>query len=187
MAGPEKPRLGVATRYPRQYDPQLLVPIAREQGRAALPRSAAALYGVDIWTAYELSWLDPAGKPRVAIGEFTVACDSGAIVESKSLKLYLNSLNQTVFDSQAALVATLEEDLGRAFDGHLEISLWTPDDYGRKGLALPPGACLDELSVACEHYRPVAVVGGPRAGSGRDPLQCSRPTVRSPASRTGRR
>lgn len=154
MAGSEKPRLGAATRYPRQYDPQLLVSIAREQGRAVLSPSALAPYGVDLWTAYELSWLDPAGKPRVAVGEFTVASDSDAIVESKSLKLYLNSLNQTVFDSQASLVATLEKDLGRAFGGPLEISLWPPDDYGRKGLALPPGICLDELAVTCEHYRP---------------------------------
>lgn len=108
--------LGQKTEYVSEYDPSLLFSISRAQSRAGLSIVADELpfAGVDIWTGYELSWLDPMGKPQVAVAEFTVPCDSPNIVESKSFKLYLNSYNQTRFDSMAAVVATLEKDLGAA-------------------------------------------------------------------------
>jgi len=108
--------LGQKTQYVSEYDSSLLFPISREQSRAGLSIVAGDLpfTGVDIWTGYELSWLDQSGKPQVAVAEFTVPCDSPHIVESKSFKLYLNSFNQTRFDSWSAVVSTLEKDLGAA-------------------------------------------------------------------------
>ena len=90
--------LGKDVDYDASYAPQLLCPIARAPGREVLGIAAALPFrGVDIWNAYELSWLDASGKPRVAIGEFHIPADSPHIVESKSFKLYLNSLNQHRF------------------------------------------------------------------------------------------
>ena len=84
--------LGKPTDYPERYDPALLFPIARAGQREALGlRAPLPFGGVDLWTAYEITWLDARGKPQVAIGEFRVPADSPSIVESKSLKLYLGS------------------------------------------------------------------------------------------------
>ena len=97
--------LGQSVAYASQYDPSLLFPIARSHNRAALDLHAGALpfAGVDLWNAYELSWLDAKGKPRVAMATFSVPADSPNIIESKSFKLYLNSFNQTRLVNSAAL------------------------------------------------------------------------------------
>jgi 7-cyano-7-deazaguanine reductase len=153
MSGPTKPRLGVATEYPRHYSPELLVAIPRAEGRGGQALEQP-LYGVDIWTAYELSWLEPSGKPRVAIAEMVVPADSRHIVESKSLKLYLNSLNREVFADTNQLAATLERDLSRAFGGKVRVTLYTLAEYGEKGIGVPEGESLDELAVSCDRYTP---------------------------------
>ena len=121
--------LGKSTDYVFDYAPELLFPIAREQGRAALPVDASLMRGVDRWTAYELSWLNDQGIPQTAIAEFDFACQATHIVESKSFKLYLNSLNMTRFSSEDDLLKTLEVDLGRACGGALNIQLFHPDNY----------------------------------------------------------
>ncbi len=95
MKTPQDSSLGRHVDYPREYDPSLLFPIARSLGRDALGIRADALpfVGFDRWHAYELSWLDARGKPRVATATFEVPADSPNLVESKSLKLYLNAFN----------------------------------------------------------------------------------------------
>ncbi|MCK9563427.1 MAG: NADPH-dependent 7-cyano-7-deazaguanine reductase QueF, partial [Bacteroidales bacterium] len=147
-----KPQLGAATEYPRHYDPGLLVPIPRAEGRAAF--GSIAFRGVDLWTAYELSWLNDRGRPCVAIAEFRVSCDSPNIVESKSFKLYLNSLNQARLAAPERLVATLVEDLGGAFGAAVEVTLYSLDEYAARGLWRPEGECLDEIDTECEHFSP---------------------------------
>ena len=99
--------LGQSVAYASQYDPSLLFPIARSHNRAALDLHAGALpfAGVDLWNAYELSWLDAKGKPRVAMATFSVPADSPNIIESKSFKLYLNSFNQTRLVNSARCAA----------------------------------------------------------------------------------
>ena len=94
--------LGKATEYVSHYDPNILFPIARQEARNSLSISASALpfTGKDCWTAYELSWLDQQGKPQVRLAEFFFDCNSPAIIESKSFKLYLNSFNQSRFESE---------------------------------------------------------------------------------------
>src|SRR5690606_1001005 len=103
MAG--KPQLGAPTEYPDRYAPELLVPIPRAEGRAAL--GGVAFHGVDLWPAYELSGLGPRGKPHAASGEFTVRGESPKSVESKSFRLCLNSFNQERSASSETLAATL--------------------------------------------------------------------------------
>lgn len=99
MTSPDLP-LGRAVDYPRHYDPTLLFPIPRAQGRAnlGLDQQALPFEGMDRWHAYELGWLDLRGKPLVATATITVPATSPQLVESKSLKLYLNSLNATRFE-----------------------------------------------------------------------------------------
>ena len=95
--------LGRAVDYPREYDASLLFPIARAQGRQSLGLGDAALpfIGADRWHAYEVSWLDRRGKPVVAALTLQVPADTPNLVESKSLKLYLNAFNATRFDDAA--------------------------------------------------------------------------------------
>ncbi|UZE97677.1 NADPH-dependent 7-cyano-7-deazaguanine reductase QueF [Alkalimarinus alittae] len=105
--------LGKSTDYVDQYSPALLYPLPRLDKRDELGIDSSKLpfNGVDIWNSYELSWLAPSGKPQVALVEFSIPCDSPNIIESKSFKLYLNSLNQTVFESTNQLEGVLAKDL----------------------------------------------------------------------------
>ncbi len=140
--------LGRATAYPRQYDPDLLHPIARATGRAALPPAALrTLQGTDFWTAFELSWLGPRGMPRVAVAEIAVPCTSPNIVESKSLKLYLNSLNDTRFATSDAVAARMRTDISACCDVPVEVSLHNLGDYARQGIRQPVGECLDAIEL----------------------------------------
>jgi 7-cyano-7-deazaguanine reductase len=146
-----KPQLGAETHYPEHYDPELLVSIPRSGSRAAL-EIPAAMYGVDIWTGYELSWLTAKGKPRVAIAEFQISCDSPYIVESKSFKLYLNSLNQCRIASEQALLELMRKDLSLGFGADVAIALFTLDEFATRGVTRLPGDCLDDLDIPCDEY-----------------------------------
>ena len=136
------------------YDPGLLFPIARIIGREALGLTGAPpFHGVDIWNAYELSWLDPRGKPQVAIAEFRVPAASPNLIESKSFKLYLNSLNQTRFTGLERVEAVLAADLSAAAGSTVEVRLGTVD--GSAGaIAILGGDCIDGLDIEIESYGP---------------------------------
>src|SRR5690606_30831156 len=111
--------LGQTTTYPDTYDAGLLFPIPRAQSRAELGIADPLPFrGYDAWRAYELSWLDNRGKPVVAIGEFLFPVTSPHLVESKSLKLYLNSLNQERFDTLEAVEQLIAKDLGARSEEH---------------------------------------------------------------------
>ena len=115
MNSPELSQLGKVTSYVDQYDASLLFPIARAPKRKEIGiEGAAPFFGADMWTAFELSWLNARGKPQVALAHFTVPCESTNIVESKSLKLYLNSFNNTAFASADEVKARLRADLSEA-------------------------------------------------------------------------
>lgn len=143
--------LGKEVAYPEHYDAAVLCPIARQQSRQSLGIDAASLpfVGVDIWNAYELSWLDSKGKPVVARGEFRFAADTAAIIESKSFKLYLNSLNQTRFDSRQALLETLTRDLSASVAGPVRVVLTDP---ATEQVSEPVGRCLDEMDIDIDRY-----------------------------------
>lgn len=146
--------LGKTSAYVATYSPEQLFPIPRAPKWAELGLTADTLpyRGVDIWNCYELSWLLPSGKPVVAIGEFSIPADSPNIIESKSFKLYLNSLNQSVFESREALVEVMVRDLSAAAGKPVGVRLRTLEDVAREGIAPLAGRCIDDLDVTIEHY-----------------------------------
>lgn len=115
--------LGKHTDYPREYSPNILQPISRSLARESLPFGLNVGKGFDCWHVFELSWLDATGKPQVAIGRLVIPADSPNIVESKSLKLYCNSLNFTTFASETVLIATLKKDIGHTVKSAIGVEL----------------------------------------------------------------
>ena len=112
---PEQSQLGKASSYIDQYDASLLFPIPRQGKRAEIGINGALPFlGGDMWTAFELSWLNLRGKPQLALAHFTVPCETTNIIESKSFKLYLNSFNNTQFASADEVKARLRADLSEA-------------------------------------------------------------------------
>lgn len=152
--------LGRQTDYISVYAPQLLFPIPRAESRALLGIGAALpFYGVDIWTGYELSWLDGSGKPVVAVAEFFIPCDSEFIVESKSFKLYLNSLNQTRFESVEEVELLITKDLARLTNADIRVVVMPLTPSSRAAIHLAEiaeveGDLLDELPVEIDTYHP---------------------------------
>lgn len=146
--------LGKSSEYIATYTPSLLFPIPRAAKWAELGVGADTLpwQGVDYWNCFELSWLLPSGKPVVAIGEFAIPADSPNIIESKSFKLYLNSLNQTVFASVQALQACLEKDLSAAAGKPVGVRVRTLSEVEGEGVAALPGVCIDDLDVSISQY-----------------------------------
>ncbi|RMQ95157.1 putative proteinPH-dependent 7-cyano-7-deazaguanine reductase [Pseudomonas savastanoi pv. glycinea] len=146
--------LGKSSEYIATYTPSLLFPIPRAAKWAELGLTAETLpyQGVDFWNCYELSWLQPSGKPVVAIAEFSIPADSPNIIESKSFKLYLNSLNQTPFADRAELTATLVKDLSAAAGKPVGVRIRSLADIEGEGVATMPGLCIDELDVSINSY-----------------------------------
>ncbi len=146
--------LGQHTAYPSEYDPTLLFPIQRSENRASLGLNhlqTPPFFGVDIWNAYELSWLNPKGKPQIALAEFVIPADSPNMVESKSLKLYLNSLNQQRFADTTQLRNCLQHDLGSVLGSSLQIKLTGPNEISADKKMGPieelGGQLLDRLDI----------------------------------------
>lgn len=131
------------------YDPKQLFPIARKESRKELGVSPLPPFvGVDIWNAYELSWLGENGIPRIAVATFHIEADSINIVESKSVKLYLNSFNQTRFSSAETVCATIERDIALSVQGAVRVTLVQPDRFCEYGFSKPEGFCIDDQPVA---------------------------------------
>ncbi len=118
--------LGKSVAYSTQYDPSLLFPLQRDEQRQLLTLPAQ-WYGQDVWHAYELSWLGPDGCPQVALGRFTLPHHSPCLIESKSLKLYLNSFNETSFANWTEVQQTLEKDLSNTAQSTVRVELFAVD------------------------------------------------------------
>ncbi len=156
--------LGQSSAYADQYDASLLQPIDRSLQRTHLGLSAGKLpfLGADFWTGYEVSWLNPKGKPQLALLQLTVPCETPNLVESKSLKLYLNSLNQSVFADMAAVRETIARDLSAAAYGHAGLreqsrigcSLMAPEAFDQQAVSELSGLDLDRLDIECHTYSP---------------------------------
>jgi 7-cyano-7-deazaguanine reductase len=158
MTTPDKPDaspLGKPTTYQSEYDPSLLFPIARQSKRDELGISGTLpFFGIDIWNAYEVSWLNLRGKPQVAIATITVPADSPNIVESKSLKLYLNSFNQTRLAGPEALLELLRADLSAGFGASIQVKLTMPDAFSTLQMGELEGLLLDRLDIEIDEYAP---------------------------------
>ena len=146
--------LGKSSEYVSQYAPELLFPISRTTKWAELGLEAGKLpyQGVDYWNCYELSWLTPSGKPVVAIGEFAIPADSPNIIESKSFKLYLNSLNQSAYADAAEVERLLARDLSACAGAPVAVRVRSLDEVAAEGVATLPGRCIDDLEIAVSDY-----------------------------------
>lgn len=147
--------LGKKTDYKTEYDATLLQAVPRQMQRSTLPCTNEPLpftHGVDVWTLYELSWLNQNGIPQVAIGEVEVDQASINLIESKSFKLYLNSFNQSQFESIDAVKQHLINDLSACAQGHVNVNLRTLDSYHDEKIATFDGICIDHQDIKIEHY-----------------------------------
>ncbi|MEY8203845.1 MAG: NADPH-dependent 7-cyano-7-deazaguanine reductase QueF [Bermanella sp.] len=154
--------LGKATQYVSNYDQSLLFPIARSANRARLnlpvnkAKGERPFFGEDVWTGYELSWLNLKGKPQVAIAEFLIPADSTNIVESKSFKLYLNSFNNTRIASSEEVTRLLLQDLSAGFGAQIEVNLCAVDAFPLAQAEL--GDNIDELDIEVQDFAPNAAL-----------------------------
>lgn len=150
--------LGRQVDYPRRYDPALLFPLARSLGRREIGINGDVLpfIGFDRWHAYELGWLDTAGKPCVATATLQMPADAPNLVESKSLKLYLNSFNAARFDSAEAVRAQIARDLSKVAQGPVTVAFGLPPlegDLAGEGAAART-LSLDSMEITLDHYGP---------------------------------
>jgi len=149
-----KSSLGQNTAYCSQYDASLLFPIPRQENRTELKIDDTDLpfEGLDIWTAYEVSWLNEKGKPIVAIADFAFPADSEFLIESKSFKLYLNSFNGTQFANQEDVVVTWIADLSKACGSEVSVDLRSLE-FEETLIGKLPGTNLDDLDIEVNQYQ----------------------------------
>lgn len=144
--------LGHATGHPDRYAPSLLFALARAPQRAALGIVGSLPFqGADVWSAYELTWLEASGKPRVAIARLEVPAASPSIVESKSMKLYLGSFAMTRFASEGEVNAAIERDLSQACGAHVRVVLREASS-AQEAIRDLDGESLDDFDVSCDAY-----------------------------------
>ena len=148
--------LGKVVGYRSDYAPELLFPIPRIGNRReiGIDNNALPFVGEDLWNAYELSWLNPKGKPVVALGEFRVPVTSPNLIESKSLKLYLNSFIQTRFTSTDEVTVCIAKDLSAVAGAEVKVSVRALDAKPQRQLGNPQGVCIDDLDVEIDTYVP---------------------------------
>lgn len=145
--------LGKKSTYVSEYQPDLLFPIERKIKRADIGiHDHLPFQGADVWNGFELSWLNSKGKPVVAAAEFIIPADSSHLIESKSFKLYLNSFNNSRFDSFAAVEQLLIKDLSAAAHKPISVKLFALAKAPSKVVPRLTGLCLDELDVTCDTY-----------------------------------
>jgi 7-cyano-7-deazaguanine reductase len=150
----DKSLLGQATPYCKTYDPGILFPIPRQEKRDELGFDLNSLpfQGLDIWTAYEVSWLNAKGKPVAVIAEFAFPADSPNLIESKSFKLYLNSFNGTRFSSQQEVEDLWVKDLSAACGGEVQVDVRSLNS-DEMLIGQLPGENLDDLDIEVDTYQ----------------------------------
>lgn len=145
--------LGQKTEYANQYDPSLLQPVPRSLNRNDLNLGEELPFkGCDIWTLYELSWLNEKGLPQVAVGEVSIPATSENLIESKSFKLYLNSFNQTRFASWDEVETTLKKDLSECAGEEVSVTVRSVVDYTDSVIVTMDGECIDEQDIEILSY-----------------------------------
>ncbi|MCW7762484.1 NADPH-dependent 7-cyano-7-deazaguanine reductase QueF [Photorhabdus luminescens] len=150
----EQLTLGKTTLYRDQYDASLLQAVPRNMNREPMEIFPDNLpfHGADIWTLYELSWLNSRGLPQVAIGHVSLNATSKNLIESKSFKLYLNSFNQTHFESWQVVEETLQRDLAACAEGKVEVTLHHLDHFNNQPISAFTGECIDEQNIEVTEY-----------------------------------
>ena len=155
MTQPDQSQLGKTSAYADQYDASLLFAMPRAPKRAELGIDGTPLFfGADLWTAFELSWLNLRGKPQLALAHITVPCESPNIVESKSFKLYLNSFNNTRFLDAREVRERIRADIGTAVGVGIGFKTLGPELFDQEPVHEMDGLNLDRLDVECIHFTP---------------------------------
>ena len=174
MSTPEQSLLGKPATYSDLYDPTLLFPIPRAAKREELGlHGRIPFFGADLWTAFELSWLTPRGKPQVAIAQVTIPCETPNIVESKSFKLYLNSFNSTAFASADEVRDRIRADIGEAVwrgapaASSVGVKVLMPEDFARERVEELEGVNLDRLTSSARSTSPIRRCSRPLSASRR--------------------
>jgi len=144
--------LGRETGYPNKYQPELLYPIARSEGRDPFLSGPLPFGGTDLWNAWELTWLGPGDLPVAATAEFSVPADSPNLVESKSLKLYLNSFAMSRFGDTVEVEQLIAHDLGRCAGKEVTVRVQLTAETEDNAVSKLPGLCLDTLPVTCTNW-----------------------------------
>lgn len=147
-------KLGQNTEYKNQYDASLLQSVPRRLNREGLGIVEQQLFnqGADVWTCYELSWLNSNGLPQVAIADVEIDFKSENLIESKSFKLYLNSFNQTKFASIEEVEQTITRDLRKCASGQVSVKIHKLADYTNQPIVNFSGECIDEQEIQIESY-----------------------------------
>ena len=161
MTTPDRSLLGKPAPYVDQYDASQLFPLSRAPKREELGLGTAVpFFGADLWSAFELSWLTPRGKPQVAIAHVTVPCETANIVESKSFKLYLNSFTNTRFASSDEVRERIRDDVseavwrGASSQSTVGVRLLLPEQFDKEPVHELDGLSLDRLDIECSDYQP---------------------------------
>lgn len=146
--------LGKETHYVDHYCPEVLYPIPRKYKRSELGIHSATppFYGFDTWNDYETSWLNSKGKPVVAMTTFHIPCTSPNIIESKSIKIYLNSFSNTPFSSKQAVAELIAKDLTSSAGSPVQVTLHSLESPGMLTTHKVPGICIDSLDVEIDRY-----------------------------------
>ena len=147
-------KLGQKTEYASQYDRTLLQPVPRTLNRDGLgiTQNQPFTIGADIWTAYEISWLNEKGLPQVAIADIYLDYQSQNLIESKSFKLYLNSFNQSKFTDFNAVQQTMQRDLSECAQGDVKVRLNPVAVYDSQKIDHLQGDCIDEQDIEITSY-----------------------------------
>ncbi|WP_291921179.1 NADPH-dependent 7-cyano-7-deazaguanine reductase QueF, partial [Limnohabitans sp.] len=161
MNSPEQSQLGKSSAYVDQYDASLLFPIPRATKRAEIGVTGQPVFfGADLWTAFELSWLNTKGKPQVALAHITVPAESTHIVESKSFKLYLNSFNNTRLENADVVRDMIRRDIsaaiwhGSAMQASVGVKLLLQEQFDAEPVHELDGLNLDRMDIECSRYQP---------------------------------
>ena len=162
MSTPEQSPLGKTVAYVDQYDPSLLFPLPRQPKRDEIGITGSLPFmGADLWTGYELSWLNLRGKPQVALLQVNIPCETPNIIESKSFKLYLNSFNSTRIASIEEVRTRIFADLNEAawrgaatMDASIGVRLVPAEQFDQQPIQELDGLSLDRLDCECTHYEP---------------------------------
>lgn len=152
---PEQSELGRSSEYDAHYNPDRLfaIPRATKRKEIGIDPNRLPFYGFDCWNHYEVSWLNEKGKPVVALAEIIYDCATPNIIESKSLKLYFNSFNNTRFKDSAEVTSTIERDLSTRLDGSAQVRILSlRENEFTKIQPTPRGECIDDLDVTCSVY-----------------------------------
>ena len=162
MFTPEQSQLGKTSAYPDHYDASQLFALSRADKRREIGAGdQPPFFGADIWTAFELGWLNMRGKPQVALAHFTVPCETPNMIESKSFKLYLGSFNNSQFADVAQVQAHLRADLNQALwrgapvqQASAGVKILLPEMFDREPVHELDGLSLDRLDIECTRYTP---------------------------------